>query len=159
MRRILRRPASTGSTGTSAGEGTNQLPKENVNVFQMVGRFLGKNKQQIMNMIGIYFCFSVAIHNYKMKIAWDEREKEVQKIKSKLSQFETAFVSETKWIEDAEQRVLKAGNRQKGILMEEIIKKISPLIKDNNTNSSDGDVHSKVNSVVNTVENTKGKLL
>lgn len=159
-RKVLQRSKST-SNGTSAG-GSNSipLPVENANIFQRVGQFLNKNKQQFMNIIGTYFCLSVAIHNYKMKIAWDEREIEVQRIKSQLSQIETALVSETKWIEDTEQRVLKAGNKQKGILLEEIMKKVSPLINENNTILSDKDIaKNKVNSVITSIQTNRGKKL
>ena len=158
-RKMLLRSSASTSSGSSAGGGSIPLPNENVNIFQTVGRFLSKNKQQIMNMIGIYFCFSVAIHNYKMKIAWDEREKEVQKVKDQLSQLETALISETKWIDDTEQRILKAGNKQKGILLEEIMKKVSPIIKESTKSSNDTSILNQQNSVVNTVENAKGKLL
>lgn len=156
---LLRSNTST-SAGSRAGGGSSiPLPNENINMFQTVGRFLNKNKQQIMNMIGIYFCFSVAIHNYKMKIAWDEREKEVQKVKEQLSQLETALISETKWIDDTEQRILKAGNKQKGILLEEIMKKVSPIVKDSTKSSNDNNTLNQQKNVVNTVENAKGKLL
>ncbi len=156
---LLRSNASTSSGPSAGGSGSIPLPNENVNIFQTVGRFLSKNKQQIMNMIGIYFCFSVAIHNYKMKIAWDEREKEVQKVKDQLSQLETALISETKWIDDTEQRILKAGSKQKGILLEEIMKKVSPIIKESTKSSNDTSTLNQQNGVVNTVENAKGKLL
>jgi len=160
LRRNVARFASTSASSSSSGGGGNiPLPNENLNIFQTVGRFLSKNKQQIMNMIGVYFCFSVAIHNYKMKLAWDEREMEVQKIKEKLSQLESALLSETKWMEWTEERILKTGNKQKGILLEEIMKKVTPIIKENMASSGDNNVSSKQNVVVNTVESSKGRLL
>jgi len=43
-----------------------------------VFNFISKNRQALVNIFGVYFVFTYSIHNYRLKLAWDEREVEFQ---------------------------------------------------------------------------------
>lgn len=34
--------------------------------------FFYKNRQSIINTLGVYFVFAYAVHNYRVQVAWDE---------------------------------------------------------------------------------------
>ena len=63
-----------------------QQPK--LSGFQRVKNFISKNKQAIMNTLGVYFVFAYAVHNYRVSIAWDKREEEFVALESEFGSFE-----------------------------------------------------------------------
>lgn len=113
-----------------------------------VGSFISKNRQQLINMcvrrgcletlpvvhpcfpppprIGVYFVFSYSIHNYRVKIAWDEREVEFNKVKAELSQVKDGLTSDEAWLAGAAAKVKAArANAQGSVLRDEIVAKIA----------------------------------
>jgi hypothetical protein len=62
------------------------------------------NKQAIVNIIGVYMVFSYSIHNYRVKLAWDEREEEFRKVEDELARVR-AGLSDDGWAVRAGERV------------------------------------------------------
>ena len=76
--------------------------------------------------IGLYFVFSYSIHNYRVKIAWDEREVEFNKVKAELSQVKDGLTSDEAWLAGAAAKVKAArANAQGSVLRDEIVAKIA----------------------------------
>jgi len=76
--------------------------------------------------IGVYFVFSYSIHNYRVKIAWDEREVEFNKVKAELSQVKDGLTSDEAWLAGAAAKVKAArANAQGSVLRDEIVAKIA----------------------------------
>ncbi len=59
--------------------------------------FFSRNKQAIVNFLGVYFVFSYAIHNYRVKDAWDKREVEFRSLEAELNRIRSALTSE-EWV-------------------------------------------------------------
>ena len=66
------------------------------------------NKQAIVNIIGVYMVFSYSIHNYRVKLAWDEREEEFRKLEDELARVKTGL-SDDGW-------AIRAGERVKEVV-------------------------------------------
>ena len=79
-----------------------------------------------INRIGVYFVFSYSIHNYRVKIAWDEREVEFNKVKAELSQVKDGLTLDEAWLVGAAAKVKAArANVQTSVLRDEITSKIA----------------------------------
>jgi len=90
--------------------------------------FFYKNRQGIINTLGVYFVFAYAVHNYRVQVAWDEREIEFRAIESELERVRTSLVSEA-WAAQVEETV--HAERQKrsrtqadGAILKDAISKI-----------------------------------
>lgn len=77
------------------------------------------NKQQLMNILGVYFVLTVAIHDYRIRKAWKELENERDTYKDELHSLKKQLTDE-KFLSDMEINILK--KRTKNILKEEMSK-------------------------------------
>ena len=75
--------------------------------------------------MGVYFVFSYAIHNYRVKLAWDEREIEFKQLKQELSQVKDSITTDDEWLANTVAKVKAAKNTaQTNVLKEEIQAKV-----------------------------------
>ena len=65
----------------------------------------------------MYFVFSYSIHNYRVKIAWDEREVEFNKVKAELSQVKDGLTSDEAWLAGAAAKVKAARANAQGSVL------------------------------------------
>ena len=72
--------------------------------FGKAARFISGNKQGIMNCVGMGIIFSYSIHNYRLKIAWDEHEVEKQKVEAENARLKSVL-SDGEWQKEAGLRV------------------------------------------------------
>jgi len=72
-----------------------------------VASFLTTNKQALINIVGMSMVFSSAIHNFRVKIAWDDREVEFRKLERELDRIK-AGVADDRWLEQASEGVRQA---------------------------------------------------
>jgi hypothetical protein len=66
--------------------------------------FFYKNRQGIINTLGVYFVFAYAVHNYRVQVAWDEREVQFHALESELERVRTSLCAEA-WAADVERTV------------------------------------------------------
>ena len=76
-------------------------------MFGRAGEFVTKNKQALINILGMSMVFSYSVHNYRVKIAWDEREVEYRRLEQELSRIK-AGLSDEKWLEQTSEGVKRA---------------------------------------------------
>ena len=90
--------------------------------FARVKSFISKNKQAIINTLGIYFVFAYAVHNYRVQVAWDAREEEFVALEDELERVKSGLNND-KWAKDTADKVAYArrGDRA-GVLSTEIQK-------------------------------------
>jgi predicted nucleic acid-binding Zn-ribbon protein len=72
----------------------------------------------------VYFVFSYSIHHYRVKIAWDEREKEFDALKAQISQIKEALVSDEKWLSNVATKVKATRTKPEAVLKTELEAKI-----------------------------------
>lgn len=53
-----------------------------------------RHRQAIVNTIGVYFCFSYAVHNLKLKDAWEKRDAEMADLKEDLGSIRKTLLAE-----------------------------------------------------------------
>ena len=100
----------------------------------------------------MYFVFSYAIHNYRVKIAWDEREVEFNKLKNELSQVQS-ITSDEAWLTSTAAKVKAArAGAHATVLKGEIQAKVAE--SSNTTTSSSSSSKSTVTSTTGTTGNT-----
>jgi hypothetical protein len=85
--------------------------------FSQIGGFISRNKQQLINTIGMGIVFSYSIHNYRLKIAWDEHEQEMRAIESESIRVKDLLADKT-WQMQASERI----RRRKSTLEQELVK-------------------------------------
>jgi hypothetical protein len=56
--------------------------------------FLGKNKQAVVNTMGVYFVLSYSVYNYKVKLAWEEYQKDYEVLQSQLEGLKATITSD-----------------------------------------------------------------
>ncbi len=66
--------------------------------------FFSKNRQALINTLGVYFVFATAVHNYRVQIAWDEREIEFRAMENELERVKSGL-NDAEWAAAAEDRI------------------------------------------------------
>lgn len=89
--------------------------------FQKALGSLSRNKQAIVNTIGVYIVLSYSVHNYRVQQAWDRREEEHKALEEEVERMKSTLLS-SEWIEATENSVKASGRRTKGVLEGEISK-------------------------------------
>lgn len=92
---------------SSASSGARQDKDKEKGAFGKGIAFLSKNKQQLVNMIGMWIVFTYSIKNYQLKQAWDEREEELSKTEAELGNLRSLAIDE-EWLEATEVKIRKA---------------------------------------------------
>ena len=100
------------SEGTGGQSSTTPLHKTTVEMatpppiggLARAKNFFYKNRQGIINTLGVYFVFAYAVHNYRVQVAWDEREVEFRALESELERVRTSLCTEA-WAADVERTV------------------------------------------------------
>jgi hypothetical protein len=96
-----------------------------------------------------YLVFSFAMHNYKVKLAWEEYQKEMELEKSKQKALRDAIIDES-WTSDLE-NTIRSDLKGKVSLKEEISKRISLVdetaVQQKNTKPSANNVPSQNNNM------------
>jgi hypothetical protein len=101
------------------------LPKESP--YQKVKNFVSKNRQQLINIIGVYFVFSYAVHNYRIKLAWDDLELEFKELQLEVDRIKDALQDE-EWTSNIESEIRRTkASTDSGILLDQIKLKINPI--------------------------------
>lgn len=72
--------------------------------FSQVTHFVSQNRQAFMNMIGMGIIFNYSVHNYRLKIAWDEHELEMRKIQAESQRIKDAL-SDVAWQGDVQDKI------------------------------------------------------
>jgi hypothetical protein len=72
----------------------------------------------------VYFVFSYSIHHYRVKVAWDEREREFDALKMQISQLKDALVSDEKWLSNVATKVKATRTKPEIVLKTELEAKI-----------------------------------
>ena len=80
--------------------------------FQKALGSLSRNKQAIVNTIGVYIVLSYSVHNYRVQQAWDRREEEHKALEEEVERMKSTLLS-SEWIEATENSV-KARAQDKG---------------------------------------------
>jgi uncharacterized Zn finger protein (UPF0148 family) len=102
--------------------------------------------------------FSYAIHNYRVKIAWDERETEFNKVKNELSQVQS-ITSDEAWLTSTAAKVKAArAGVQATVLKEELQAKVaesSNIINSSSSNKTTAKTESTENIIDSSSSNDK----
>ena len=78
--------------------------------------------------VGVYFVFSYAIHNYRVKLAWDEREVEFKHLKQELAQVKDSITTDDAWLASTVAKIKAAkSTAQTNVLKEEIQTKVDGI--------------------------------
>ena len=72
--------------------------------FTKAAQFMSRNRQPLMNCLGMGIIFSYSVHNYRLKIAWDEHELEMRMIEAESERIKTTLLDET-WVKEAGERL------------------------------------------------------
>jgi len=72
--------------------------------FTKAAQFVSRNRQPLMNCLGMGIIFSYSVHNYRLKIAWDEHELEMRAIEAESERIKTTLLDET-WVKKAGERL------------------------------------------------------
>ena len=84
--------------------------------------------------VGVYFVFSYAIHNYRVKLAWDERELEFKQLKQELSQVKDSITTDDVWLANTIAKIKAAkSTTQTNVLKEEIQTKVDGITLESKT--------------------------
>ncbi len=108
------------SAPSSGSPGTNPFSKTTIDMakpppiggFSRAKNFFYKNRQGILNVLGAYFLFSLAVHNYRVQIAWDKREEEVRTIEAELERVRNTLTSDV-WTREVETAVSMERSQKK----------------------------------------------
>ena len=72
--------------------------------FTKAAKFMSRNRQPLMNCLGMGIIFSYSVHNYRLKIAWDEHELEMRAIEAESDRIKTTLLDET-WAREVGERL------------------------------------------------------
>lgn len=86
---------------------------------------LGRNKQAIVNTIGVYIVLSYSVHNYRVQQAWDKREDEFKALHEEVD-FMKRTLQNPEWLGETEKSV-KASVRSKKPILGDAIGKVLKL--------------------------------
>lgn len=75
--------------------------------------FFSRNKQAIINTLGVYFVFAYAVHNYRVKVAWDEREEEFRVLEGEFDRVRSTLISDA-WTSSAAAEISNKDSKNKG---------------------------------------------
>ena len=75
-----------------------------VDFFENAKKTIYKNRQQIVNIAGIWLVLSYSIYSYRVNLAWNEREFELKKFELENSIINAALIDEN-WMNDLEDKV------------------------------------------------------
>ena len=114
--------ASSSSHSTRRGFSDAASPKESG--FQRFGSFISKNKQALINTMGVYFVLSYSVHNYRVQQAWDQREVEFKALEEEVTRMQETLGS-TEWINKTEETIKKNYRNKTSVLGAEISKVLS----------------------------------
>jgi hypothetical protein len=89
--------------------------------FQKALDSLSRNKQAVVNTIGVYIVLSYSVHNYRVQQAWDQREEEHKAMEEEVERMKSTLLS-SEWIEATENAIKASGRFKKGVLGTEIDK-------------------------------------
>ena len=91
---------------------------------------LYKNRQALMNIMAMGLMMSYAVHNYELKVKWDEREKEFVKIQDQLKTVH-ALTEDKDWLSATENGIKwRSTTLQKELLIKlEPPKELTPIEK------------------------------
>jgi hypothetical protein len=56
--------------------------------------FLIKNRQALINTVGVYFVLSYSVYNYKVKLAWEEFQKDFDTLHNEHERLKTILLSD-----------------------------------------------------------------
>lgn len=90
--------------GFASSSGAGAAKPETISSLKRVQLFVSNNKQALINIFGMYLVFSYSIHNYRVQIAWDEREVEFRKIEKELGRVK-ATLNDGEFISRTSERV------------------------------------------------------
>ena len=131
--------------------------------LKSLGKFLYENKQALINIVGMSMVFSYSVHNYRVKIAWEEREVEYRKLERELIRIKTGLVHDT-WLDQTSEGITQGLKQPRlytktisEILRQEVDKVLNPL-----TLSKEQEVTEKIknskSSVIGTSDSTNAEL-
>jgi len=76
----------------------------------------------------MYFVFSYAIHNYRVKLAWDDREEEFKDLETEMEKLKTQL-SDGEWLASTEKKIKSSKQASNGdALRQEIEQILNPEI-------------------------------
>jgi hypothetical protein len=116
---------SSGQAGVAAKQ--TQKPQSQ---FQKAKQFMYTNRQGFLNIFGTYMVFSMAIHQFKNKKLWDEREEEMRETVEELAHVH-ALLDNGEWCARTDSAI-RAGGLDSGVralLLQELRKPedLSPI--------------------------------
>ena len=114
----FRRLTTFGRRSFSGGGG------ETESGFQKGLRLLAKNKQAIINTIGVYIVLSYSVHNYRVQQAWDKREEEFKALKEEVD-FMKRTLQNPDWLSETEKSVranARSSSSVLGTMIEQALK-------------------------------------
>jgi len=71
----------------------------------------------------MYFVFSYAIHNYRVKLAWDDRELEFKALESDMERIKSGLNDE-EWLKMTELKIKASSSTDKGTTLRDAINEI-----------------------------------
>ena len=69
-----------------------------------VGAFVKQNRQALLNILGMSMVFSYSVHNYRVKVAWEEREVEFRRLERELERVKGGLASD-EWLDRVSESV------------------------------------------------------
>ena len=83
--------------------------KVKISSFRKFFNYIGENKQAVVNTLGIYFVLSYSIYNYKVKLAWDDLQKDFDKTQIELARLKDTLLNDEfiKQIENSNRKAIK----------------------------------------------------
>ena len=119
--------------------------------------FFSKNRQAILNTIGMYFVFAFAVHNYRVQVAWDKREEEFVTLEDELERVKSGLNDE-QWAKDTGDAVYKHRGQadRAATLIAEVQKVVKwvPMSAEDRVKASKEKEHSPISTAAALIANT-----
>jgi hypothetical protein len=97
--------------------------------FQKGIQFISRNRQQLMNILGMGIIFSYSAHNYRLKIEWDEHEVEMAGIKAENVRIK-ATLGDNSWMKSAGERIRRGKSTLEQEIQERLAEPVEPTAMD-----------------------------
>ena len=62
--------------------------------MKKLANYLKKNRQALVNTIGVYFVLSYSVYNYKVKLAWEDFQKDFDRLRDEHEGLKVSLASD-----------------------------------------------------------------